>query len=110
MVRNPRRAKHQKSHVILWKGAKLVSLSDVFAAALGCKDSEVEELLSLCEEAGSKREVLLVNLGYMAGYLSQEGAEKFLKKMGTVHPVFGKKMPSAEAAYKKGRRIGKKNA
>lgn len=52
------------------------------------------------------RRIILVNLGYMAGYYSHETAQKINRLFGAVHPIFGSadyhKTVSSEEAVEAG--------
>lgn len=48
------------------------------------------------------------NLGYWAGYYSDETRVAVRKMFGSSHPVFGDKFPSPEEALRMGMELGKK--
>ena len=51
------------------------------------------------EEARTK---LLHNIGYVTGYLSHQQADNVMELFNTEHPVFGRKHPSVEDAFRMG--------
>lgn len=73
-----------------WKNQKLRTFGEVFTAALKVKDrEEAERFLDAYVRSGVTREVALANLGYMAGYYSDEEAAFIRKMFGAKHPIFG---------------------
>jgi hypothetical protein len=51
-------------------------------------------------------QVVRSNLGYYAGYYNQETMERVQRLFSCSHPIFGKVMPTAEEAFKKGLELG----
>ena len=55
---------------------------------------------------GKATEVILCNLGYMAGYYSEEVSKKVLNLFGAAHPIFGTTRPSTEEAFQLEKQVG----
>ena len=93
-----------------------------FTEALACKTKEEasayleEEILCTMNMSGrthdEAKEMVLSNLGYMAGYYDHETAQKINRLFGAVHPVFGSAHyhKTLEEAFEAGIRHGKKLA
>lgn len=52
-------------------------------------------------------EIITSNLGYMAGYYSDDVAVKIRKLFGATHPIFGDKKPTAEEALEAGKKMAR---
>ena len=52
------------------------------------------------------KKILLSNIGYMAGYKDQTTADRIYELFDTEHPFFGRRHPTAEEAFVRGRLWG----
>ena len=63
--------------------------------------------LGVSEEEATRR--ILANIGYFAGYYSQEIADKAYDLFNTEHPIFGRTHPTPEEALRLGMEWGKRS-
>lgn len=93
---------HQKGH-FSWRGMDINGIDKLFEAAMKCSTrEEAESLLNAAVEAGTPRDIVLKNLGYVCGYYSQEAMDKINALFGAEHPLFGKTFPTPAKAFQMG--------
>lgn len=71
-------------------------------------DALVDQLLK--DESINRQdavEIVKSNIGYYAGYFSNEARQKVWDVYGSSHPIFGNEFPSAKHAFEIGMRIAK---
>ena len=95
---------------MIWQGKELKTAGEVFDAALACADDEAEAFLRLhadeCKDCGGMA-TAKSNLGYFAGYYSEETRREIERKFGAIHPVFGSATPTPKEAFELGLQRGK---
>ena len=94
---------------MLWKGQELRTHGEKFDAALKCSDEEAPCFFAVYALDSGGADVARANLGYMAGYYSEETRRLIEQKFGAVHPIFGSATPSAEEAYELGKAQGRQS-
>jgi len=52
--------------------------------------------------AKEAKQVILGNIGYMAGYFGNETRDRIYRLFGAEHPIFGTKHPTPEEAFQAG--------
>jgi len=87
-----------------WNETQLNTIKEILDAALACKNKEEAALFMKAYKASTEHAV--ENLGYMAGYCSDDESQRIYDWFDCEHPIFGKFKPSAEEALSAGMRVG----
>lgn len=84
---------------LIWKGKPLVTIGELTdaIAALSTRE-EAQNFITAYRQVSEHADV---NAGYVTGYLGASDAERLREWMGTPHPVFGMKSPTAFEAGKR---------
>ncbi len=95
---------------------KVMTYGETLGPAMGITDQGEASayynlLIGRSMRGGTTREeaesIVKSNLGYFAGYCSNEVRSRVNLLFGAVHPVFGNNQPTAGEAFKKGLEMGK---
>ncbi|MBS1983592.1 MAG: hypothetical protein JST16_05410 [Bdellovibrionales bacterium] len=90
---------------MIWKGKNLRTTADLADAIFKITDQiEAGEFMKLYRAENPNADD---NVGYMSGSFGMEDMQRIQNLFGVKHPVFGKKVPTFEEAYKAGFHWGK---
>ena len=94
---------------MIWKGAELLKMDDIFTAALTVKTKEeAEKFIDGYVACGAvDRTQALDNIGYYAGYFREKERRFVAEMFGAMHPYFGENFnPTPTEAFEAGMKLG----
>jgi hypothetical protein len=91
---------------MIWKGKELRTIGDLMTYGIDKCDipEEAKQFMELYSEENPHA---CSNIGYLAGYYSQEKAKQIFEWFDVSHPIFGRTFPTPEAAFEAGKRIAR---
>lgn len=90
--------------MFLWRGQSLVSVGDIINAVTAIQSRE--EAQEFMRDYGAHTAYAKENIGYMAGYMSHDQAQRIYDWFECAHPIFGTKVPTFEEALEAGMKLG----
>lgn len=75
---------------------------DIIEYAFSLKREEQKKFVEAFAKTGK---YALSNMGYFSGYFDRKKMLKIQKVFNTEHPIFGKKVPTAEEAFNAGMKL-----
>ena len=71
---------------------------------------QVEEMVKVLEyDPAEARRIVLQNIGYYCGYYPADFADRVYELFDTEHPIFGRKHPTPEEAFRLGQEWGQRS-
>jgi len=92
---------------MIWKGHELKTVGDLMTHGIdACLNRQ--EAQQFIAEYAAENVYARENIGYLAGYYSQEKAQQIYDWFDVSHPIFGRKNPNFEEAFQAGVQIAQK--
>ncbi|KKN58402.1 hypothetical protein LCGC14_0552150 [marine sediment metagenome] len=91
----------------VWRGKHLEKMGQIMDAAVAITTrEEAQEFLTAYQATCTKPGVAAANIGYAAGYYSQDTAQRLYELFSVEHPIFGRNRPTSDEAFQAGLKLG----